>query len=149
MNYTPLIRKLLAGEELNALERAELDTFDADALISEKNALAQERDQLRTEHSALKRGQKLREVARKYNCSDPDFLDFLAAKGGVDLEDDRAVDDFIGQMRQSSPHCFYSRIRSGGGTVPAVRPAGIDDVPEHDRIGRIAASLAGLPETRA
>ena len=146
MNYTPLIRKLLAGEEINALERAELEVFDADALIGEKNALAQERDQLRTEHSALKRGEKLRELARKYNCSDPDFLDFLAAKGGVDLEDDRAVGDFIAQMQQNSPHCFYSRIRSGGGTVPAVRPPAADDIPEHDRIGRIAASLAGLPE---
>jgi hypothetical protein len=149
MNYTPLIKKLLAGEELNALERAELETFDADALIGEKNALSQERDQLRTEHSALKRGQKLREVAQKYSCGDPDFLDFLAARDGVDLEDDRAVNGLIEQMRQNNPHCFYSRIRSGGGTVPAVRPAGIDDIPEHDRIGRIAASLAGLPEKRA
>ena len=104
MNYTPLIKKLLAGEELNALERAELDTFDADALISEKNALAQERDQLRTEHSALKRGQKLREVAKKYNCSDPDFLDFLAAKGGVDLEDDRAVDDLLAERSSVPTH---------------------------------------------
>ena len=73
MNYTPLIRKLLAGEALDALERAELASFDADALIGEKDALARERDQLKTEHLSLKRGQRLREVAKKYNCADPDL----------------------------------------------------------------------------
>ena len=148
MNYTPLIRKLLAGEELDALERAELASFDADALIEEKDSLSRERDQLKTEHQSLKRDQRLREVAKKYNCGDPDFLDFVAAKRNVDLEDEQAVGALMEEMRKNSPHCFFSRIRSGGGTASAPSPAPDrpEEPPEQDRIGRIALRLAGLPE---
>lgn len=148
MNYTPLIRKLLAGEALDAVERAELASFDADALIGEKDALARERDQLKTEHLSLKRGQRLREVAKKYNCADPDFLDYAAAKRNVDLDDEQAVGELMEEMRKNSPHCFFSRIRSGGGAV-AAPPRAADrpeEPPEQDRIGRIAARLAGIPE---
>ena len=148
MNYTPLIRKLLDGEELNALERAELASFDADALIGEKDALARERDQLKTEHLSLKRGQRLREVAQKYNCGDPDFLDYVAAKRNVDLDNEQAVGELMEEMKKNSPHCFYSRIQSGGGSASAPSPAADrpEEPPEQDRIGRIALRLAGLPE---
>ena len=148
MNYTPLIRKLLAGEELNALERAELASFDADALIGEKESVSRERDQLKTEHLALKRGQRLQEVAKKYNCGDPDFLDYVAAKRNVDLDNEQAVGELMEEMQKNSPHCFYSRIQSGGGTAAA--PSRVADRPEEpfeqDRIGRIAVRLAGIPE---
>ena len=147
MNYTPLIRKLLAGEELNALERAELASFDADALIGEKEAVSRERDQLKTEHLSLKRGQKLRELAQKYNCGDPDFLDYVAAKRNVDLENEQAVGELMEDMRKNSPHCFYSRIQSGGGAAPSNRAPEVPEEPfEQDRIGRIALRLAGIPE---
>jgi len=146
MNYTPLIRKLLAGEALNALERAELESFDADALIGEKEALSRERDRLQTEHLLLKRGQRLREVAKKYNCADPDFLDYAAAKRNVDLENEQAVGELMEEMRKNSPHCFYSRIRSGGAAAPPCPRTAPEEIPEQDRIGRIAARLAGIPE---
>ena len=72
-----IIKKLLAGEEINALERAELENFDADSLISEKDSVIRERDQLKVEHQSIKRRQQLQEIAGRSNCSDPDFLDFL------------------------------------------------------------------------
>ena len=145
---TPLIRKLLAGEELNALERAELASLDADALIEERDSLSRERDQLKTEHLSLKRGQRLREVAQKYNCGDPDFLDYVAAKRNVDLDNEQAVGELMEEMQKNSPHCFYSRIRSGGGAAaPANRAADRpEEPPEQDRIGRIALRLAGIPD---
>ena len=146
VNYNQLIQKMLSGESLNALERAELENFDADSLIQEKENVTRERDQLKSEHISLKRGQQLRDIARRFNCSDPDFLDFLASRNGLDLENSDAVAAFVADMQKSSPHCFYSSVKSGGGSVSTVSECGTPDIPEHDRIGRIAASLAGAPE---
>lgn len=147
VQYNQLIRKMLAGETLNALERAELENFDADSLVQEKDDVTRERDQLKSEHISLKRGQQLRDIAQRFNCSDPDFLDFLAARSALDLDDDNAVTAFVADMQKTSPHCFYSTVRSGGGSVEVTPAASaVSGIPEYDRIGRIAASLAQAPE---
>lgn len=146
MNYNQIIKKLLAGEEINALERAELENFDADSLISEKDSVIRERDQLKVEHQSIKRRQQLQEIAGRFNCSDPDFLDYLAARHQLDLNDEQAVNDFLAGMQKSSPHCFYSSIKSGGGEIPVISSAADGSaIHEQDRIGRIAASLAHVP----
>ena len=146
VNYNQLIQKMLSGETLNALERAELENFDADSLIREKEDVSRERDQLKSEHLSLKRGQQLHDIARRFNCCDPDYLDFLASRSGLDLDDAGAVTAFVGEMQKNSPHCFYSSVKSGGGSVGAVAGEGNPEVPGYDRIGRIAASLAQAPE---
>lgn len=150
MNYNALIRKLLAQEELNALERAELENFDADTLVEEKKALTLERDQLKLEQTHFKRGEQLRKIAERFRCSDPDYLDFLASRSNLDLENEKSVADFIGEMQKNSPHCFYSTIRSGGGNaLPTGEGANENiEIPAYDRIGRIAASLVHAPEQR-
>ena len=149
MNYNNLIKKLLAREELNALERAELENFDADSLVEEKNNLVLERDQLKSEQAGFKRGEQLRKIAERFNCSDPDYLDFLASKDNLDLENDKSVTDFIIRMQKNSPHCFYSTVKSGSGTIPAApETSEKNEIPAYDRIGRIAASLARVPEQR-
>ena len=144
--FNQLIQKILSGGTLNALERAELENFDADSLISERDSLSRERDQLKLEHSSLKRGQKLQDIAKKFNCSDPGFLDYLASKNALDLDDDNAVASFVGNMQKSSPHCFYSTVKSGGGSAETVPSSSAADTCGNDRIGRIAASLAHAPE---
>lgn len=146
VNYNQLIKKMLSGETLNALERAELENFDADSLIKEKEDASRERDQLKSEHISLKRGQQLHNIAQRFNCSDPDFLDFLAARQDLDLDDDNAVTAFVADMQKNSPHCFYSSVKSGGGAVGNVSGAESPELPEFDRIGRIAASLSRAPE---
>ena len=150
MSYNSLIRKLLAKEELNILERTELENFDADSLVEEKNDLTRERDQLKSEQAGFKRGEQLRKIAEHFHCSDPDYLDFLASRNDLDLADEKAVRDFVSNMQKNSPHCFYSTVKSGGGTAaPAVENnAGNVEIPSYDRIGRIAASLVHAPEQR-
>ena len=145
--YNQLIKKMLSGETLNALERAELENFDADALIQERDSISLERDQLKTEHAELKRGQLLQDIAKKFNCSDPEFLDFTAAKNDLDLNDAEAVAALMDNMQKNSPHCFYSTVRSGGGELENLpQHTSVPDLPGHDRIGRIAASIARAPE---
>lgn len=148
MNYNQLIRKLLAGTEINALERAELENFDADKIMQERDQVQQEHNQLKNEHASLKRAKRLQEISSLYSCCEPDFLDYLASREQIDLEDKKAVENFISAMQKSNPHCFFSQVKSGGGGIGKDPAAAPDEAHfECDRIGRIAASIAHAPET--
>lgn len=142
MNYTSSIRKLLAGETLNALERAELENFDADALCSERDTALAERDQARGEQQQLQREKQLSAIAGKYQCREVDFLDFLARKNNLDLSDEPACEKFMAQMLRDNPRCFHARIQPGTGEIPASAGNTVVSAAEPlDRISRIAASL--------
>ena len=104
-----IIAKALRGETLNALERAELESFDPDALrqkidelerakLTREEALQHdlddvraERDTLLSERDALRRRRRIEEIARDAGCDCAEFLDFLAAKANVDIDDAEAV----------------------------------------------------------
>lgn len=159
------IAKLLRGETLNALERAELESFDPDALrvkldelerakLTREEALQhdlaaaqEERDALRTERDALRRKDRIESLARDSGCVDAEFLDFLAAKGRIDLDDAPAVAEFVARAERDNPALFRSRLRpgSGGARTPAAakNTAPADTA---DRIGAIVAALGGAPE---
>lgn len=166
MNIKGLIAKLLRHEELNALERAEVEKFDPDALqskldelersrLSREEALQQdlaaaqtERDALRAECGALIRRERITAIAAEAGCVEPEYLDFLASRRNVALDDPGAVKTFIEEVAQSNPHCFRSRLHSGSGGAAAADPgraagtgAGIPD-----RIGEIVSALGGAPE---
>ncbi len=166
MNIKPLIAKLLRREELNALERAEVEKCDPDALrakldelerskLSREEALQQdlaaaesERDRLRAECGALIRRERIRAIAAEAGCTEPEYLDYLAARREVALDDPEAVKSFLAEVEEANPHCFRSRLRSGsGGTTavePAAAPTGSGGCP--DRIDEIVSALGGAPE---
>ena len=163
MNIKPLIAKLLKHEELNALGRAELENFDPDALqskldelerskLSREEALQQdlaavqsERDQLRAECGALVRRERIGAIAAESGCTEPEYLDFLAARREVALDDPAAVTAFLAEVESANPHCFRSRRRPGSGGPPAAEPpAPQPDTP--DRIGGIISALGEAPE---
>ena len=166
MDIKPLIAKLLDRQELNALERAELEQFDPDALrskldelersqLSREEALQQdlaaartERDTLRAECGALIRRERINAIAAEAGCTEPEYLDFLAARRDVALDDPEAVKAFVAAVELENPHCFRSRLRSGSGGAPADGSA--PSVPAgaavHDRIGAIVSALGGAPE---
>ncbi len=163
MNVKPLIAKLLRNEELNALERAELENFDPDALqtkldelerakLGREEALQQdlaaaeaERDALRAECAALVRRERISAIAAESGCTEPEYLDFLAARRGVALDDADAVKAFVAEAKRANPHCFESRLHagSGGAAIAAPVPNGAD---APDRIGEIVSALGGAPE---
>ena len=171
-----LIAILLGGGQLNALESAELAAFDPDALGAEleeakrrleehekakmnsEEALrhdlaeaAAERDTLRRERDTLRRRQRIAELAAQSGCEDPDYLDFLAGRAGIDLDDAGAVAGFLAEAEKTNPHCFRTSLRPGGGSGLPAESAGSDDgslpVPPADRIERLIADLGDAPET--
>lgn len=163
MNIKPLIAKLLKHEELNALERAELENFDPDVLqskldelerskLSREEALQQdlaavqaERDKLRAECGALVRRERIGAIAAESGCTEPEYLDFLAARREVALDDPAAVKEFLAEVESANPHCFRSRLRPGSGGPPVAEPpASQPDTP--DRIGGIISALGEAPE---
>lgn len=166
MNIKKLIAKLLRQEELNALERAELEKFDPDALqskldelersrLSREEALQQdlaaalsERDTLRAECGALIRRERISAIAAETGCVEPEYLDFLASRRNVALDDPEAVKSFIEEVEHTNPHCFRSRLHSGAGGAAAAdveRAAGMGTIIP-DRIGEIVSALGGAPE---
>ena len=165
MKIKELIAKALRREELNALERAELEHFDPDALkekldelersrLSREEALQQdlaaaqgERDALRSERDALVRRGRIAALAAESGCTEPDFLDYLAARSGVALEDPEAVKTFLARAEHENPHCFRSRLRPGSGaTQGAARSEGSGTPGVSDRIGGIVAALGAAPD---
>lgn len=168
MKISELIAKALRREELNALERAELEQCDPDALkekldelersrMSREEALQQdlaaanaERDALRSERDRLVRRERIAAIAAEAGCTEPEYLDFLASRRAVALEDEDAVKSFVAEVERENPHCFRSRLRSGSGASrdaarpEATRSAAGAGTP--DRIGEIVAALGGAPD---
>ena len=168
-----LIAVLLAGGRLNALESAELAAFDPDSLCAEledakrrlkehekakmtgeealRHDLAEvvaERDALRRDRDALRRRQRIAELAAQSGCEEPDYLDFLAGRAGIDLDDAGAVAGFLAETEKANPHCFRTSLRPGGGSgLPAAESdAGFSPVPPADRLGRLIVDLGEAPE---
>jgi len=169
-----LIAVLLGGGQLNALESAELAAFDPDAAAAELESakqrikefekakltgeealrqelaeLAAERDALRRDRDSLRRQRRIAELAAQSGCDAPDYLDFLAGKAGIDLDDAGAVAGFLAEAEKANPHCFRTSLRPGGGSgMPAEGGGAPADPPPAagDRLGRLIAELGGAPE---
>ena len=167
MSVKNIILKLLDNQPVNVLERAELEQFDPEKLVSELDELRSrvaeaerekeqleldirsvtlERDQLRESRDRLLRSQMVRELAGKHRFSDPDYLDYLAAKESVDLNNPEACSDFIERMRLAKPESFETTLKSGSGSgiSSAVKSAAPAD---GDRIGKIISELENVSAT--
>lgn len=167
MKLRELIVKALNGVELNALERAELEKFDPDALtarldeaerarLSREEALQRDLDAagteleaLRKERDALVRRERIAAIAADSGCTDPDYLDFLARKSELALDDKAAVEKFMARMERDNPSCFRSRLRPGTGAPAAVGSSAGPSPSAPDRIGAIVEALGGAPEVSA
>ncbi|MBO5766634.1 MAG: hypothetical protein J6S24_10115 [Lentisphaeria bacterium] len=166
MSIKNIISKLLSGSQPDAEERAELERFDPEKLLSEISDLraraeagereklsekerleldianiSKERDQLKTAHDTMLRRNHLRELSAKSNFSDPDYLDFLAGKEELDLADAAACDNFIEKLRREKPEAFSSTLKSGSGSGNT--PGFYDRSPlvHEDQISRIISEL--------
>lgn len=169
MKLKEVIAKALRREELNALERAELEKFDPDALQSkldeleraklsreealqhDLDAVQSERDALRTERDALVRRDRIAAIAAEAGCTEPEYLDFLAARRGLELEDAEAVKAFVAAAERENPHCFRSRLRPGSGSAqqtPAPEGKAAAAPRVADRIGAIVTALGDAPDAQ-
>ena len=174
MNLKDAIGALLAGEKIPDTLRQQLSGLDPESLNEELNTLRRrleeqenaklsteellkkqlsealsERDALQTRHRALERRNLIRALADRSGCEDPEYLDFLAERQHVDLENEEAAAAFLERAAKSSPHCFRTSLNPGSGSgVPAGHVLPADDRGGHipgDRISRLVRQLNSVP----
>lgn len=175
MNLKDAIGALLAGEEIPAPLRQQLSGLDPESLNEELSALRRkleeqenaklsaeellqkqlnaalsERDALLSRHKALERRDLIRKLAEKSGCEDPEYLDFLAERRKVDLENEEAASAFLAEAARQSPHCFRASVNPGSGTAAPALPGGSapEDEFREDRIGKLVRRLNSAPEIR-
>ena len=136
-----LIKRALNGDTLSMSERAELESFDPDALLNElsntrglletleneklshSERLQKELDSLKLEHDKLsgihqelQRQYRIEKLAEKFGCTDAGYFDFLTRKNNIDLNNTEAVAEFASELAKTSPGCFQARITPGAST---------------------------------
>ena len=157
----PDARELLAGfdpellkEELSnlksQLEEQENAKLSAEELLKKQlSAALSEKEALQQKHDLLARATSIRRLAEQSGCVDPDYLDFLAGRQNVDLDDSQAVEQFLSQMLNSRPYCFKSALHPGSGSgTRSEEPFHAAPVSGNDRISRILHRLDSAPVTR-
>lgn len=188
MKISEIIKKIAKGEELNALEIAELERLDVDGLTqraadaenklkeaqekldaaeqeklteqeklkkrAEKaeerlKAVENERDEAKRRHDALVRRNRINELAAKHKCEDPEFLDYLAGKREIDIDDDAKASEFIAALKKDNPKYFAADIKPGAGPADVPKAPEPSKSPEPgDRIGKIIEGLQAAPEVK-
>jgi len=194
MNIKAILKKVLAGEELNALDKAELEQFDpgrdaaklaevqtelaelkkrqeeAEAAKLSENEKLQKRAEkaeadlakakkdladaeaahnaTRAELGRLQRSNRIAKLAAESGCTDPDYLDFMATKGNVDLDKEEAVKPFIDELKTKSPASFKATLKPGAGDPPPAQGQNPPSPDPRDRIGNLMKSIADAPELK-
>ena len=194
MKIKELLKKVLSGEELNALDKAELERFDPDALqkqlsdalakaaelerkqeeaeaakLSESEKLVKRAEKAeadlakatkaladaetahnatRAELGTLRRNNRIAKLAAESGCVDPDYLDFMATKGNIDLDKDDAVKSFLDDLKTKSPGSFKAPIKPGAGDPPPAQPQNDQKPDPRDRIGNLMKSISEAPEVQ-
>ena len=173
MNLNPLWKKAVVSSTLSDSEKEALYQIDPDALRQSVSALQKqlddaenaqlseteklqkeltkvrdERETLDRNYRALFRQHRIAAIARKFGCAEPDYLDFLAARSSVDLEDDAAVAAMVGQLQKSHPFAFVSQLKSGGGAgSPETLEKQENSLPRdpESRIGILMQTIGKVP----
>ena len=150
MDLKKLINKLLAREELNALEQSELENFDFNRISGENmEKLQYENESLHRELHQLRHDCRMQKLCAEFHCTDPDYLEFCARRSNVDTGDDEAMRRFAAELAKSSPGCFTAHIVPGsnaGNCSASTAAAGSREAAACDRIGAIAASISDAPD---
>ena len=135
MQFKEVVNKIIAGNPLDDAEKAFLQSLEVDALKDNLASVTGERDELDGQLKKLRRENKIRGIAEKHGCIVPDYLDFLAEKMAVDIDDASQVDGFVENAKNSAPGCFRASVRPGSGetSVPPetsafAAPEGIDAI---------------------
>ena len=101
-------------------------------------------------YELLQRRSIVEKICCESGCSDPEYLEFSAARRGVDLSNPDALREFVREFSANAPGCFHARITPGssaGSVVKSDSPvSGAGERITLDRIGEIALSISGAPD---
>lgn len=106
------------------------------SLTTERNSSKQELEQIKFQHRVGK-------LAKEKQFNDPEYLGFLLKQKNISLETSDQVEEFITELRDSSPKLFHLELRSGSGSSPGGHEMEFSTAKQS---GDISAMLANAPE---
>jgi len=131
-------RDLSEQEKLDKNYSVELKQLreNVSSLTTERNSSKQELEQVRFQ-------QKVGKLAKEKQFNDSEYLGFMLKKADVSLESPDQVEDFMTELRDSSPKLFHLELRSGSGSSPGGHEMEFSSAKQS---GDITAMLANAPE---
>ena len=131
-------RDLSEQEKLEKNYSVELKQLreNVSSLTTERNSSKQELEQIRFQ-------QKVGKLAKEKQFNDSQYLGFMLKKANVSLESSDQVEEFMTELRDSSPKLFHLELRSGSGSTPGGHEMEFSSAKQS---GDITAMLANAPE---
>lgn len=153
-----LAAKLTAAEKERDEAKARLEEIEAsklteteklqkqlDKAVATLKAVETERDTVKTDLAAMARKARIHALAEKHGCEDAEYLDYLAGKSSVDINDDAKADTFVAELKKNQPKYFKAPVKPGPGQPPAGKDQEKKADPT-DRIGGVMDLLKNAPE---
>lgn len=114
---------------------------ELEALRRERDELCAERDRIRNELAALRRGSRVKSLAEEHGFADPEYLDYLLERRALE-PDAPETGEFMAELKSRSPKLFRVDLRPGAPVpVPQSAPAG-----PADRHAELIRQLENAPE---
>ncbi|MCK4983352.1 MAG: hypothetical protein KAS17_10540 [Victivallaceae bacterium] len=131
-------RDLSEQEKLEKNYSVELKQLreNVSSLTTERNSSKQELEQIRFQ-------QKVGKLAKEKQFNDSEYLGFMLKKANVSVESPDQVEEFMTELRDSSPKLFHLELRSGSGSSPGGHEMEFSSAKQS---GDINAMLANAPE---
>ncbi|MBU8902654.1 MAG: hypothetical protein KOO69_07935 [Victivallales bacterium] len=134
----------LENRDLSEHEKLEkTHSFELKQLRENVSSLTTERNLSKQELEQIKFQQKVGKLAKEKQFNDPGYLGFLLKQGNVSLETSDQVEEFMTELRDSSPKLFHLELRSGSGSSPGGHEMEFSSAKQS---GDITAMLANAPE---
>ena len=134
----------LENRDLSEHEKLEkTHSFELKQLRENVSSLTTERNSSKQELEQVKFHQKVGKLAKEKQFNDPEYLGFLLKQGNVSLETSDQVEEFMTELRDSSPKLFHLELRSGSGSSPGGHEMEFSSAKQS---GDITAMLANAPE---
>ena len=131
-------RDLSEQEKLEKNYSVELKQLreNVSSLTTERNSSKQELEQIRFQ-------KKVGKLAKEKQFNDSEYLGFMLKKANVSVESPDQVEEFMTELRDSSPKLFHLELRSGSGSSPGGHEMEFSSAKQS---GDINAMLANAPE---
>ena len=144
MDLSIILQKAAGGEPLNDEERSFIREYrpggetEIGELKNQLQSALSERDSVRSELAALHFRNSVFRLAGEHKFTDPDYLEYLCQKEGIDPDSAECSGEFMEKLRDTSPRFF--KIELAPGPDHSVSAAGNTDAPRS-----IASMLAEVP----
>ncbi len=134
----------LESRDLSESEKLEKNySVEVKKLREHVSSLTTERNSSQQELEQIKFQQKISKLAKEKQFNDPEYLGFLLKQKNVSPDMPEQLEDFMTELRDSSPKLFHLELRSGSGSSPGGHEMEFSSAKQS---GDISAMLANAPE---